>query len=384
MARTEQILPAAASIPADKPPLEAAAHRRVLNSSNLLVALLTMLATGWGAWWLYDRLTNVYILDARVASDMLLLSSRVPGWIIDLPVTESQTVTEGESLLRVDDRAAKARLGELKAGVDVLNSSISALISQIELQDNLTTSRIAAATAKLEAALSEQQATQGDLEIAEAEWQRVGPLYERNLLSQQEFEADRNIFRSAQQATRRRGAEVSSARADLAEATSERAELDILQANLQRLHSERTQAELKLEQASTELDYHTMLSPTDGVIDELFVDPGEFVASGQRVLVMHNPEKIWIKANVKETDLKHISVGGKVSITVDAYPDETRSGTVSRIGGAARSQFALLPNPNPSGNFTKSTQRVETTIELEKHDPRLKPGMMVEIKLPRR
>ena len=384
MARTEQILPAAASIPADEPPVVAAAQRRVLNSSNLLVALLTMLATGWGAWWLYDRLTNVYILDARVASDMLLLSSRVPGWIIDLPVTESQTVTEGESLLRVDDRAAKARLGELKAGVDVLNSSISALISQIELQDNLTTSRIAAATAKLEAALSEQQATQGDLEIAEAEWQRVGPLYERNLLSQQEFEADRNVFRSAQQATRRRRAEVSSARADLAEATSERAELDVLQANLQRLHSERTQAELKLEQASTELDYHTMLSPTDGVIDELFVDAGEFVASGQRVLVMHNPEKIWIKANVKETDLKHISVGGKVSITVDAYPDETRSGTVSRIGGAARSQFALLPNPNPSGNFTKSTQRVETTIELEKHDPRLKPGMMVEIKLPRR
>ena len=206
--------------------------------------------------------------------------------------------------------------------------------------------------------------------------------YDRSV--QQEFEADRNIFRGAQQATRRRGAEVSSARADLAEATSERAELDVLQANLQRLHSERTQAELKLEQASTELDYHTMLSPTDGVIDELFVDAGEFVASGQRVLVMHNPEKIWIKANVKETDLKHISVGGKVSITVDAYPDETRSGTVSRIGGAARSQFALLPNPNPSGNFTKSTQRVETTIELEKHDPRLKPGMMVEIKLPRR
>jgi membrane fusion protein (multidrug efflux system) len=384
MARTEQILPAAASITADEPPVVAAAQRRVLNSSNLLVALLTVLATGWGAWWLYDRLTNVYILDARVASDMLLLSSRVPGWIIDLPVTESQTVTEGESLLRVDDRAAKARLGELKAGVDVLNSSISALISQIELQDNLTTSRIAAATAKLEAALSEQQATQGDLEIAEAEWQRVGPLHERNLLSQQEFEAGRNIFRSAQQATRRRGAEVSSARADLAEATAERAELDVLQANLQRLHSERTQAELRLEQASTELDYHTMLSPTDGVIDELFVDPGEFVASGQRVLVMHNPEKIWIKANVKETDLKHISVGGKVSITVDAYPDETRSGTVSRIGGAARSQFALLPNPNPSGNFTKSTQRIETTIELEKHDPRLKPGMMVEIKLPRR
>jgi len=384
MARTEQISTTTAAGPADEPPVAAAAQRRVLNSSNLLVAVLTVMATGWGTWWLYDRLTNVYILDARVASDMLLLSSRVPGWIIDLPVTESQSVTEGEVLLRVDDRAAKARLGELQAGVEVLNSAINALNSQITLQDNLTTSRIDAATARLEATLSEQEATQGDLEIAEAEWQRVGPLHDRNLLSQQEYEADRNIFRSAQQATRRRRAEVSSARADLAEAISERAEIDVLQANLQRLHSERTQAELKLEQASAELDYHTMLSPTDGVVDELFVDPGEFVAAGQRVLIMHDPAKIWIKANVKETDLKHISVGIEVSITVDAYPDETRSGTVRRIGGAARSQFALLPNPNPSGNFTKSTQRIETTIELEKHDPRLKPGMMVEIKLPRR
>jgi membrane fusion protein (multidrug efflux system) len=72
-----------------------------------------------------------------------------------------------------------------------------------------------------------------------------------------------------------------------------------------------------------------------------------------------------------------------VEIVVDAYSEETRTGTVVRIGGAVRSQFALLPNPNPSGNFTKTTQRIELKIELDEYDGRLKPGMMVEVKIPR-
>jgi membrane fusion protein, multidrug efflux system len=73
-----------------------------------------------------------------------------------------------------------------------------------------------------------------------------------------------------------------------------------------------------------------------------------------------------------------------VTVRVDAYPDGPTAGTVRRIGDAATSQFALLPNPNPSGNFTKITQRVEVTIDLDEPDPLFKPGMMVEVKIPRR
>ena len=358
-------------------------HRRRLSPSNLLVAALTIAAVLWGLWWFYDRLTNVYVQDARISSDMLLLSSQVPGQIVDIAVRESAPVHRGEMLIRIDDRAARAHFDELTAGVEVLDDTIESLEAQMGLVDHRSASNIAAATARLEAALAEQKAALGDLETAEAEWQRAEPMRQRNLISQQEFEADRNAFLNAEQASRRRDAEVANARAVLDQAHSEREEINVLHADLKRLRSERKRALLQRDQAQTQLDYHSIPSPTDGVIDELFVDAGEHVMPGQRLLVMHDPNGIWVKANVKETDLRYFDIGSPVDITVDAYPDSSYQGTVSRIGGAATSQFALLPNPNPSGNFTKTTQRVEVQIELSAPDPRLKPGMMVELKIPR-
>ncbi len=359
-----------------------AARRRILNASNVIVLLATVAAALWGLWWLYDRLTNVYVLDARIASDMLLLSSQVSGWIMSVPVEEAHRVAKGEVLVQIDDRRARARVAEIQAGVDVLEADIRTVEARIDLVKHRTRSRMDAAQARLEAAESALAAAQGDLEVAEADWQRANALREQDLVSQQEFEEIRNVYRSAVQSARRREADVATARADLAEAEADRAEVAVLRSELDALRKQRIQALRQLDQARTELEYHAITSPVDGVVDELFVDQGEHVSTGQRVLVMHDPERIYVKANVKETDLRYFDEGDSVSIYVDAYPGEPRQGVVTRIGGAATSQFALLPNPNPSGNFTKITQRLEVNIELDEPDPRLKPGMMVEVKIP--
>lgn len=363
---------------------ESSSQRRIVSGSNLVVLIVTAVAALWGMWWLYDRLTNTYVLDARVSADMLLLSSQVSGWIVAVPVSESDRIARGDVLVRIDDRRSRAHLAEVEAAVDVLDANIDTVSARIDLVEQRSRSQVDAALARLEAAESELAAARGDLEVADADWQRAGPLRERNLLSQQEFEEIRNVHRSAVQAERRRRAEVATARADLAEAEAERAEAGVLRSELRALRQQRNQALRQLEQAETELDYYTITSPVDGVVDELFVDQGEHVSAGQRVLVMHDPTRIWVKANVKETDLRHLAPGDAVTLRVDAYPDQARRGVIRRIGDAATSQFALLPDPNPSGNFTKITQRVEVTIDLEQHDPRLKPGMMVEVKIPHR
>lgn len=354
-----------------------------MSIGNLLVLAVTLAAALWGLWWLYDRLTNVYVLDARIASDMLLLSSQVSGWIVEVPVQESQRVRKGQVLVRIDDRLARGRAAELEAAVAVLDAELQTTEARIELVEARTRSHLDAARSRLEAAAAGLAAAEGDLEVANAEWQRAEALRQRNLVSQQAFEEVRNVYRNAQESARQRRADVAMARAALAEAEADRAEVAVLRSQLQGLRKRRVQSLRSLEQARTELEYHTITSPVDGVIDELFIDPGEHVAASQRVLVMHDPARIWVKANVKETDLRHIEIGDPVRILVDAYPDEPRRGVVRHIGDAATSQFALLPNPNPSGNFTKITQRLEVDIDLEDHDPRLKPGMMVEVKIPR-
>lgn len=61
------------------------------------------------------------------------------------------------------------------------------------------------------------------------------------------------------------------------------------------------------------------------------------------------------------------------------FPGQAFEGTVVKVGQAATSEFALLPNPNPSGNFTKITQRLPVRIAVRQQDGLLKPGMMVEV-----
>ena len=107
--------------------------------------------------------------------------------------------------------------------------------------------------------------------------------------------------------------------------------------------------------------------------------PGEYVAAGQRILLLHNPKEVWVEANIKETQVGRLKLGQPVHISVDAYPDDKFMGRVARIGSATMARFALIPTPNPSGNFTKITQRVAVKIDMVDMPKPLTPGMMVEV-----
>jgi membrane fusion protein (multidrug efflux system) len=115
------------------------------------------------------------------------------------------------------------------------------------------------------------------------------------------------------------------------------------------------------------------------VVDRTFANAGDYVGAGQRVLLMHDPEAIWVEANVKETDLASIRVGQRAEVRVDAFPERVFEATVGLIGNSATSAFALLPNPNPSGSFTKITQRIPIRLAIRQEGLLLKPGMMVEV-----
>ena len=119
----------------------------------------------------------------------------------------------------------------------------------------------------------------------------------------------------------------------------------------------------------------------NGVVSRTFIDKGEFVRPGQRLMLIHDPNNIWVEANIKETELRHLEVGMPVTLSVDAFPDHAFEGMVERIGQAATSEFALLPNPNPSGNFTKVTQRVPIRISVAQEDTMLRPGMLVVVEI---
>ena len=136
-----------------------------------------------------------------------------------------------------------------------------------------------------------------------------------------------------------------------------------------------------MEKQKLDLNDRTIRSPVDGVIDKTFIKVGEYVTPGQRLALAHDPAKIWIEANIKETQIRKLKIGQRVELGVDAYPDIAFEGRVLSIGNATTSEFALLPSPNPSGNFTKITQRMAVRIAIDQKDDLLRPGMMVEVNI---
>jgi membrane fusion protein (multidrug efflux system) len=170
----------------------------------------------------------------------------------------------------------------------------------------------------------------------------------------------------------------------LLEAEAARARLTVLERELQTRQFERDSLALQVEQKQVILDDHRIIASGPGLVDKTFVNAGEYVVPGQRLVIMHDPDDIWVDANVKETEVRYLQPGQVVKVTVDAYTNQKFEGVLERIGNAATSQFSLLPSANPSGNFTKVTQRIPVRISLEQQQGLLKPGMMVEVAIEHR
>jgi membrane fusion protein (multidrug efflux system) len=353
-------------------------QRRLTNGAAALLGLATLVGLGL---WVHDRLTHVHVADARIAATMIALSARTAGWVTAVPAEEGATVTIGTPLVRLDDRKARLELQELATRVRTLEAQRAGLLARREMIDTQTRSRLTAQNSRLAAARSLREARAATLERAAADWERATPLLERDAISRQEWERLQAAWLEARSQLAAAEADVETARAAVAEIEAGRVELQMIDDELAALVHRIEEARLQRERQAVVLADHEATAPIAGVVDEVFVDVGEYVAPGQRLLMLHDPGVLWISANVKETDLRHLAVGTRASVTVDAWPDRTLTATLSRIGTAATSQFALLPNPNPSGNFTKITQRVEVRLDLEPTDVALRPGMMVEVKI---
>ncbi|MGA7156560.1 MAG: HlyD family secretion protein [Acidobacteriaceae bacterium] len=94
-------------------------------------------------------------------------------------------------------------------------------------------------------------------------------------------------------------------------------------------------------------------------------------------------DKVWITANFKETQLKHMHVGQRADVELDST-GRTYHGHVDSIAGATGPTFSLLPPENATGNYVKIVQRVPVKIVLDPgdlHDHELRPGMNVEAKV---
>lgn len=356
-------------------------RRRLATPTNIIAFVILLGSCTWLGWWFYERSRYVYLDDAHVASTMISISSRIPGWVTDLPVDEGQQVRKGDLLVAIDSRDTRLALDEVEAKLKGLQAQYARKQSEIELTRKQLSTGIVAAQSQLAAAESAGREAEITLAQSARDLKRATSLLAQKMISDETWESDKTAHDKAVQAHDKAVAEVQSARAALKSTEDDQEKLDVLGQELVMIGHDRDQAQVESERLSTTLSDYRIQSPVDGVVDDTFINQGEYVYPGQRILMLHDPGDVWIKANIKETEVRRVHVGSKVEVAVDAWPGKAWSGTVSTVGTAATSQFAMLPAPNPSGNFTKITQRLELKVALDRKDALLKPGMMVELRI---
>lgn len=342
-----------------------------------VLGIVALVLAAWAGNWLFHRYTHLYIDDARIDGEVITISSRVSGWITELPVMEGDAVKKGQLLARVDDRDSVLQREVLRSKFEAIESQMAVVRAQAGQVDQETLGKFESETNRLVGAEAEAASLEVQLKQAREDYQRAQDI--EKFLTRQEVERARSAYQQTQESLRKAQAEVAATRGTLSAAGGSRRQLRVIAQQLVVLARQADEIRAQMSRQEVDIADRVIASPADGKVVMTFLRKGEHVSPGQRIAMFHDPNEIWVEANVKETDIGLLKPGMKADIRVDAYPGKVFSGEVFRTGQAATNKFALLPDPNPSGNFTKITQRLPVRIVLTEKDHALRPGMMVEV-----
>ena len=374
----------------------------------IVAGVVLVLVAGVFLWHYFSGFESTD--DAQVDVHLYPVSARISGYVLAVHVEDNQYVQEGATLVEIDPKdyqvaEAKAQANFETAEAAARSLNIDVPISSVDTASQLKFTSSDIENAKAAIAASEKQVAAAQARILEAEAENVKAQddVQRYHLLLVKDEVPKQTYDHAVAAAQTDTAAVAAAKAD--EATAEQnvaqarsrlieaiARDESAQAGPQRVASTRARAlsaiadvrqkRAELDQAELNLGYTKVLAPVSGevtkkVVVGLNVDPGE------ELLTVVPLDQVWITANFKETQLKHMRVGQKVEIHLDSN-GRTYDGHVDSIAGATGPLFSLLPPENATGNYVKIVQRVPVKIVLEpgeNRDHQLRPGMNVEAKV---
>lgn len=307
-----------------------------------------------------------YTDNAQVKQHITPVNTRVQGFIQRICFDEYKPVRKGDTLVIIEDTEFRLRLAQAEADLaNALAGQEATTAGIATTQNNLSVNDAGIAEVRVQ------------LENARRELERYKKLLAEDAVTRQQYD---NIA-TAYEATKARYEQVSRVK----HSTS-------LTKNEQTHRLGQNEAAVRLAQAAVELarlnlSYTVITATCDGVTGRKDIHEGQLVQPGQTMVDIVDGTDLWVIANYRETQLPHIHEGDRVTLTADAVPGVTYTGTVESISDATGAAFSLIPQDNATGNFVKVEQRVPVRISLSGNDPErlklLRAGFNVECKVKR-
>lgn len=296
--------------------------------------------------------------DAYVRGQVTILSPQLAGDLVEVPVQDYQRVRKGDLIARIDDRIYAQKLAQARATLDTAKASLA----------NSEQSR-KSAEAKITSAKAAIESAEAALAAAKTTDERTESLLAKKIASQSDADRSRAAFDQARAAVHQ---------AEAAELVAEQ-DLSAIVVGRRSLEAAVESAEAAVRLAEIDLGNTRVTAPEDGTLGEVSGRVGQYVSVGAQIGSIV-PDKVWVIANFKETQLAGMRAGDRVAFTVDALGHRTLTGTIERFAPATGSEFAVIKADNATGNFTKVAQRIPVRVAIDPDQPlaeRLVPGMSV-------
>lgn len=313
--------------------------------------------------------------DAQIEGSISPAIPRVSGYVTEIKVKDNQQVKKGDTLLVLDDRDLVIKVAQAEAALLAAQSSMTvaeATTTYSQANVSTTIANVATANAQIEAAkVNVWRATQ--------DYNRYANLIKDHSITQQQFEqaeaAKQTAERQLQVLIEQRNAASRQTGAASSQSNATAQQVNVANATIK-------QRQADLDNAKLNLSYAVITAPEDGMVSKVNVQKGQYVQAGQALFSVVHENDVWVVANFKETQLKNMKVGQKVTVNVDAFGGAPLEAKLASFSPATGSRFSLLPPDNASGNFVKVVQRLPVKIEFTQKDDRIKnlrPGMNVDV-----
>ena len=314
----------------------------------IVILLAAAVAAGiyfYPRWNTKPEPANEITLSGNIEAHESLLSFKVQGRIIDLPVEEGQQVKQDDLLARLEDSDFKQKVRIEEANVAVRQSNLALTLAGTRAQE-------------IKALQQSVIDAQADFSLKKIDNDRAQQLFNKDEISAQDRDHASTALQRSEAALK-----TAQQRLDEAQEGSRKEEIAIANANLD-------QAKTNLGLSRINAGYTTLRSPSAGIITVRQAELGEVIAPGSPVVSVADLDHIWLRSYIPETDLGRVSWDQDATITTDSYPGKQYHGRVSFIA--------------PSAEFTpKSVQtykervtlvyRVKIDVQNSNHE--LKPGM---------
>ncbi|MDB6136997.1 MAG: Membrane fusion component of tripartite multidrug resistance system [Verrucomicrobiaceae bacterium] len=354
-ASTELPLPPPPSIP------------RGLPAKRLFFALLIVLAVTVTVrlgheWWTTGRFIESTD-DAYVGGEVTVIAPKVPGFIMQVAVSDNQAVHAGDVLVKLEDRDYRAALAKADAVVAIQEAALDHLEATRHLQEAM----VAQAEAEITAVEAEIVRSRDDQ--TRYQW-----LVRNAAVSTQSFQKADAEYKQAQALGTKA----------LAGLTAAQRQLEVIGTQKKQTWAMLAQAKAERDMAQLNLEYTLLRAPIDGIIGNRSARAGAYATTGAQLISLVPASGLWIDANFKESQIARMHAGQPATIFVDQCPDRVFHGQVGSIAPATGAQFSVLPPENATGNFTKIVQRVAVRIVLDEEAAVLnilRPGLSATVEV---